>query len=304
MSLIDVFRLTPWLFFLAVAVFALLIGSFLNVVIHRLPIMLQRRFKTECVNYLGEQHSALIDPAAAGAELAKQEKYNLVIPRSRCPQCGHMISAIENIPVFSYLFLRGRCRGCHSKISLRYPIVEAVTALLACVVAWKFGVTLAMVMALLLTFALLALTVIDFDTQYLPDEITLPFLWLGLIVNVKGMYTDLPSAVWGAVAGYLVLWFIYHAFKLITRKEGMGYGDFKLLAMLGAWLGWQALPAIIIVSSLIGSIVGISLIVFKQHDRSKPIPFGPYLAGAGWVVLIWGKLINDYYFHAILGMPH
>ncbi len=303
MSLLDLFRMEPWFFFTTVAGFSLLIGSFLNVVIHRLPIMLQRRFKTECVGYLSEQHPAVLNSKHATAESGLTEKYNLVVPRSRCPHCGHMISAMENIPVLSYLVLRGRCHSCHAKISLRYPIVEAVTALLACAVAWKFGVTFAMLMALFLTFALIALTVIDFDTQYLPDEITLPFIWLGLIVNTKSLYTDLLSAVWGAVIGYLVLWSIYHLFKLITKKEGMGYGDFKLLAMLGAWLGWQALPAIVIVSSLIGSIVGISLIAFKQHDRSKPIPFGPYLAGAGWVVLIWGKAINNYYFHSILGMP-
>ena len=303
MSLIDAFRAEPWFFYVAVTVFSLLIGSFLNVVIYRLPLMLHRRFKTECVDYLRDQHPMLINSPNIAAASDKAEKYNLVVPRSRCPQCGHMISAMENIPVMSYLVLRGRCRHCHTRISMRYPIVEAVTALLACVVAWKLGVTLAMLLALFLTFALIALTVIDFDTQYLPDEITLPFLWLGLIINVKGLYTDLHSAVWGAVAGYLVLWCIYHVFKLITHKEGMGYGDFKLLAMLGAWLGWQALPAIIIVSSLIGSLVGIGLIVFRQHDRSKPIPFGPYLAGAGWVVLIWGKAINAYYFHSILGMP-
>ena len=303
MSLIDVFRMEPWLFFTAVAGFSLLIGSFLNVVIHRLPIILQRRFKTECLGYLSEQHPTVLNSTQTATEATQTAKYNLVVPRSRCPHCGHMISAVENIPVLSYLALRGRCRGCHAKIALRYPIVEAVTALLACVVAWKFGVTFAMLMALFLTFALIALTVIDFDTQYLPDEITLPFLWLGIIVNSKNLYTDLFSAVWGAIVGYLVLWSIYHLFKLITKKEGMGYGDFKLLAMLGAWLGWQALPAIVIVSSLIGSIVGISLILFRQHDRSKPIPFGPYLAGAGWVVLIWGKAINSYYFHSILGMP-
>lgn len=302
MQIIDIFKHEPVFFYLSVVVFSLLIGSFLNVVIHRLPIMLHRRFKTECLNYLTEHHQTLLQHDAVTKKLAQTAPYNLVVPRSACPQCGHKISALENIPMFSYLWLRGRCRGCQTPISVRYPVVEALTALLAFVVAWKFGVTLAMLMAVVLTFALISLTFIDLDTQYLPDEITLPLLWLGLILNFNHLFTDFASAFWGAVAGYLTLWTVYQVFKLITRREGMGFGDFKLLALLGAWLGWQVLPAIVIISASIGSVVGFILIVFRQHDRRIPIPFGPYLAGAGWVVLIWGKEINQFYYHYFLGM--
>ncbi|MBI3562661.1 MAG: prepilin peptidase [Gammaproteobacteria bacterium] len=302
MQLLDVFRHSPALFLLAVVLFGLLVGSFLNVVIHRLPRMLHRRFKSECLGYFTEHQPEWLSANSAHLVLAN-EKFNLVVPRSRCPRCGHMITALENIPVISYLLLRGRCAQCHDKISWRYPLVESLSALLAAVVAWKYGVTALTGFGLLLTFALLALTFIDYDTQYLPDEITLPFIWLGLLINRQEIFTDLASALWGAVAGYLLLWFVYQVFKLITRKEGMGFGDFKLLALLGAWLGWQVLPAIVIISSLIGSIVGISLIVLRRHDRHKPIPFGPYLAGAGWINLVWGNAIQNFYFHSILGMP-
>jgi leader peptidase (prepilin peptidase)/N-methyltransferase len=302
MQIIDILKHEPVLFYLSVFIFSLLIGSFLNVVIHRVPIMLHRRFKAECINYFTEHHPALLHQDAVAKEIAQTSAYNLVVPRSACPHCGHKITALENIPVISYLWLRGRCRGCQAPISLRYPLVEALTALLAVVVAWKFGVTLAMLMAVVLTYALISLTFIDLDTQYLPDEITLPLLWLGLILNFNQLFTDFTSAFWGAVAGYLVLWVVYQVFKLITHREGMGFGDFKLLALLGAWLGWQVLPAIVIISSLIGSVVGISMILFLQHDRRIPIPFGPYLAGAGWVVLIWGREINQFYYHNFLGM--
>lgn len=296
--LIETLRSAPMLFYFVVVIFSLMVGSFINVVIHRLPIMLHRRFKSECLGYLQERHPEILAQPIEQSD----KKFNLLVPRSRCPHCQHQISAIENIPIISYLFLRGRCKQCHAPISIRYPIVEAVTALLALVVAYKFGVTLTTLFALSLTFALIALTYIDYDTQYLPDEITLPFLWLGLIVNMNNLFVDFHSAFIGVVAGYLVLWCVFQIFRLLTKKEGMGFGDFKLLALLGAWLGWQALPAIIIISSVIGSLVGISLIVFKRHDRNKPIPFGPYLAGAGWIVLLWGHEINHFYFHSILGL--
>jgi leader peptidase (prepilin peptidase)/N-methyltransferase len=210
-----------------------------------------------------------------------------------------MITALENIPVLSYLFLRGRCRECKTPISVRYPLIELLSATLVVMVAWKFGFSLQTAMAMLLSWALICLSFIDYDHQYLPDNITLPFLWLGLLLNLDGVFIDLTSAVIGAIAGYLVLWLVFQVFKKITGKEGMGYGDFKLLAMLGAWLGWQALPAIILISTLVGSVLGISLILFKQHDRSHPIPFGPYLAIAGWIVLLWGNKINNAYLNWI-----
>jgi len=222
-----------------------------------------------------------------------------VRPRSRCPHCGHQISAMENIPILSYLALRGRCRGCGERISARYPLVEALSGLLFGFVAWHFGATVAAVGGMVFVAAMIALTFIDFDTQLLPDSITLPLLWIGLILNVFGSFTDLQSAVVGALAGYLVLWSVYWLFKLATGKEGMGYGDFKLLAAIGAWLGWQALPLTILLSSLVGAIVGILLIVFARHGRSVPIPFGPYLAAAGIIALFWGKPITQAYLHLL-----
>jgi len=257
-----------------IIVLGLLVGSFLNVVIYRLPVMLKRQWKTDCVAFL-EQEKIRSTDEAGDAAIAP---FNLIVPRSRCPHCGHLITALENIPVLSYLFLRGRCRECRTAISFRYPLIEILSASLVALVAWKLGVTLQASMAMLLTWGLICLSFIDYDHQYLPDNITLPFLWLGLFLNLNGLFVDLPSAVIGAMAGYLILWFVYQIFKKLTGKEGMGYGDFKLLAMLGAWLGWQALPAIILLSTLVGSIIGISLVLFKQHDRSHPIPFGPYLA--------------------------
>lgn len=299
MDLIRVFQGNTGFFYITAVILGLIIGSFLNVVIHRLPIMLLRDWRRDCREFLTEKFPNDLSSSSPSAEPAT--KYNLIVPRSACPHCGHQISALENIPVLSYLLLKGRCRSCKTHISMRYPIIETISAVLAFVVAWKFGVSYAFLFAALLSWALLSLTMIDFDHQYLPDQITLPFLWLGLLLNLNGMYTGLSSAVIGAVAGYLSLWSVYHIFKLITGKEGMGFGDFKLLALFGAWLGWQMLPAIILISTLIGSIVGISLIVLKLHDKGKPIPFGPYLAGAGWIALIWGKEINTLYFHLFLG---
>lgn len=264
----------------------LCVGSFLNVVIHRLPKMMERDWQLQCA----ELHGNSIEPT---------EPLNLAKPRSRCPNCGHQIGALENIPVISYLLLKGRCSGCKAKISPRYPLIEAFTGLLSAYLAWCFGPTWQGAGALCLAWALIALTFIDFDTQLLPDSITLPLLWLGLLFNSFGAFTDLKSAVIGAMAGYLALWSVYWLFKLATGKEGMGYGDFKLLAALGAWLGWQMLPAVILLSSLVGAAVGIGLIVLARHGRNVPIPFGPYLAAAGIIALLWGRQLTQLY----LGFP-
>lgn len=272
----------PAAFAVVAGLFGLIVGSFLNVVIHRLPIMMERDWETQCAELRGEAAPAF-------------EPLSLARPRSRCPQCGHSITALENIPVVSWLVLRGRCRGCAAPISFRYPLVEALTALLFAFAAWHFGFTAAGLGAIALIAALVALTGIDFDTQLLPDDITLPLLWLGLALNAFSVYTDLKSAVIGAMAGYLSLWLVYWLFKLATGKEGMGYGDFKLLAALGAWLGWQVLPLTILLSSLVGAVVGIALMVFARHGRNVPIPFGPYLAAAGAIALVWGKPLTRAY---------
>jgi len=266
-------------FLVTVAVLAgLIVGSFLNVVIHRLPKMLERQWRSECAELAGTP------PPAA-------ERYDLVRPRSSCPHCGHLISALENIPVVSYLALRGKCSACKAPISLRYPVVEALSAALAGYIAWRYGFTAAALGALLFAWAMIALTFIDLDTFFLPDSITLPLLWVGLLLNLGGTFAPLASAVIGAIAGYLALWSVYWAFKLATGKEGMGFGDFKLLAAIGAWLGWQKLPMVILLSSVVGAVVGIALIVFARHGRDKPIPFGPYLAAAGLIAMLWGDAI-------------
>jgi leader peptidase (prepilin peptidase)/N-methyltransferase len=233
-------------------------------------------------------------------ETAELPRYNLWMPRSACPQCGHQITALENIPLLSWLWLRGRCSACRTPISARYPLVELLTALLSAAAAWKWGVTLQTGAAVLLIWALVALAFIDLDTTLLPDSLTLPLLWLGLLVNLGGHFASMPDAVIGAIAGYLVLWSVYWLFKLATGKEGMGYGDFKLLAALGAWLGWQMLPAIILLSSVVGAAVGLTLIVAVRHGRNVPIPFGPYLAAAGIIAAFWGPQIT----HGYLGLLH
>lgn len=266
----------------AAVLFGLLIGSFLNVVIHRLPLMMERDWSAQCAELRGDK------PAQA-------EPFSLLHPRSRCPQCSRPVGPLENIPVLSFLFLRGRCRGCGKPISWRYPLVEALTALLFGFIAWQFGPGWATWAAMGFVAAMIVLTFIDFDTQLLPDDITLPLLWAGLALNVTGTYTDLTSAVIGAMAGYLSLWSIYWLFKLLTGKEGMGYGDFKLLAAIGAWLGWQVLPLTILLSSLVGAVVGIALIVLAKRGRNVPIPFGPYLATAGIIALFWGKPLTQAY---------
>ena len=262
--------------------FGLIIGSFLNVVIHRLPKMLERQWLTECAELTGTA------PPPA-------ETFNLVVPRSACPKCGHKITALENIPVASYVSLGGKCSACRAPISPRYPAVEVLAGLLAGYVAWRYGFGAEMFGALIFVWAMIALAFIDLDTFYLPDSITLPLLWAGLLFNLDGVFTDIGSAVIGAAGGYLALWTVFWAYKLATGKEGMGYGDFKLLAAIGAWLGWKMLPLVILLSSLLGAAVGIALIALARHGRNVPIPFGPYLALAGLVALFWGEPLTRLY---------
>lgn len=268
-------------------VFGLVVGSFLNVVIYRLPIIMERSWRRDC-------------DELAGKEAVPEERFDLVMPRSRCPHCGHMVAARDNIPVLSYLLLRGRCRACGAPISPRYPLVELLTATLTVVTALHFGLTWQGLFAVLLTWALIALSFIDFDKHLLPDSITLPMLWLGLLLSLFGIYTDSYTSIIGAAAGYLSLWSIYHLFRLLTGKEGMGYGDFKLFALFGAWLGWQSLPLIILLSSAVGAVIGLSLILFRGRDRNIPIPFGPYLAIAGWIALLWGEQLTAWYLRSAL----
>ena len=273
---------SPLFFTVLAGVTGLMVGSFLNVVIHRLPKMMEREWRAQCAELGGTP----AEPSPA---------YNLMVPRSACPHCGHKITAAENIPVLSYLLLRGKCRQCGAAISIRYPVVEAMTGALSAFAAWHFGFGAAGLGALLLIWALIALTFIDVDTQLLPDTITLPLLWLGLLFSFTGAFSDLHSAVIGAVAGYLALWAVYWLFKLATGKEGMGYGDFKLLSALGAWLGWQMLPLVILLSSVVGAVVGIALVAAARHGRNVPIPFGPYLAGGGLIALLWGHDLTRSY---------
>jgi leader peptidase (prepilin peptidase)/N-methyltransferase len=287
MSLLELLQTVPAAFIGACLFLGLMVGSFLNVVIHRLPKMMELGWQQQCAEL--SQSDAGVD------EAPPSPAYNLIVPRSACPHCNHAISAWENIPILSYLLLRGKCKGCGAAISPRYPIIEAISGMLCAYAAWHFGFGLAAAGALLLIWALLALTAIDFDTLLLPDDITLPLLWTGLLFNLFGVFTNLPSAVLGAVIGYLALWTIYWLFKFTTGKEGMGYGDFKLLAALGAWLGWQMLPLIILLSSLVGAVVGITLIVALKHGRNIPIPFGPYLAGGGLIALFWGQTLTHEY---------
>ena len=287
----DAFAGSPLLFIGAVFLVSLLVGSFLNVVIHRLPIMMEREWRAQCAE--------LADAPAADIP---EGRFDLVAPRSRCPSCSAPITAVQNIPVLSYLLLRGRCAHCKARISPRYPAVEVATAVLAGIAAWRFGVGWEAAAAVLLTFALVTISAIDIDHQIIPDSISLPLLWIGLFLSLwhpaegsEVLFIDPKSSIVGALAGYLSLWSVYHLFRLLTGKEGMGYGDFKLLGALGAWLGWQMLPLIILLSALVGALVGVALIAFRRHDRNVPIPFGPYLAAAGWVALVWGEQIVDWY---------
>lgn len=290
--MLDAFQNNTALLVAACAILGLLVGSFLNVVIHRLPRMLERDWDDQAADHLDRRSLARCAQELRGQE---QPRCNLFVPPSICPKCGHRIRAHENIPVLSYLLLRGRCASCNSRISVRYPIIEAASGAIAGYIALRFGFSLVMIGALLFAWALIALTAIDIDTQLLPDDITLPLLWLGLLMNLNGSLVPLPEAVIGAAAGYLSLWAVYWMFKLATGKEGMGYGDFKLLAALGAWLGWKMLPVIILLSSVVGAVVGVALIILARRGRDIPIPFGPYLAAAGLIALFWGETLNRTY---------
>ena len=283
MTLIQNLQAFPPLFIALAGIIGLLVGSFLNVVIYRLPKMMERDWRIQCAELSGSGAKNDAPP------------YNLSVPRSACPHCNHTIGALENIPVVSYLLLRGKCKNCRAPISIRYPIVETITGLLTAFAAGHFGFGLAGVAAIVFVWALIALTGIDLDTQLLPDDISLPLLWLGLLFNLFNAFTGLSDAVIGAVGGYLVLWGVYWLFKLTTGKEGMGYGDFKLLAAIGAWLGWQMLPLVILLSSVVGAVVGITLMIALKRGREIPIPFGPYLAGGGLIALFWGTHITQSY---------
>ncbi len=285
MNLFNTLQTSPPAFYFTLGVLGLIVGSFLNVVIYRLPKMLQNEWHRECRKLL----------EINDAEPSEVESYNLVLPRSRCPRCAHKITALENIPILSYILLAGKCSACKAAISLRYPVIEFLSAAIAIFIAWRFGYSVQTILAIILSWSLLVLSMIDIDEQLLPDDITLPFLWLGLFANMFGVFTDIYSSLIGAMLGYGILWSVYMMFKLLTGKEGMGYGDFKLLAMLGAWLGWQVIPLIILLSSICGAVIGIGLIVLRVHDKSKPIPFGPYLALAGWIALVWGAELLGMY---------
>ncbi len=331
MSALDLLIQTPPLLYAVVALFALAVGSFLNVVIHRLPLMMEEEWRRECAHLAQSQAeaeaaagqtathpaissasagvspgfspetpptapsmaSATVPPTASPAEAAAT--LSLARPGSHCPHCGHRIRATENIPLLSYLLLRGRCSACQQPISPRYPLVEALTALLSVLVVWRLGLTWEAAAALLLTWGLIALAFIDLDTQLLPDNITLPLLWLGLLISLAHWFVGPSEAILGAALAYLFLWTVYQLFKLATGREGMGYGDFKLFAVFGAWLGWQALPLILILSSVVGAVIGMILLARSGRDRHTPLPFGPYLAAAGWIALLWGDSISGSY---------
>lgn len=286
-ALAELLQTLPYLFVILCGIAGLLVGSFLNVVIHRLPKMLEREWLAQCAGLQGN-------------EPANSPPYNLFIPHSACPHCNQKISAPENIPVISYLYLRGKCKHCSMLISPRYPIVETLCGLLSAYSAWHFGFGSTTLAALIFIWLLLVLAFIDLDTQMLPDDITLPLLWLGLLFNLSTMFTNIGNAVIGAIAGYLSLWTIYWLFRLLTRKEGMGYGDFKLLAAIGAWLGWQMLPLVILFAAMTGTMVGILLIITARHSRNTPIPFGPYLAGGGLIALFWGKTLTQSYLQLLV----
>ena len=320
MSALDLLTQTPALLYAIIALFALAVGSFLNVVIHRLPLMMEEEWRRECAHLAqadaeaaAASHAATgpvpspVSPAAPPAALSSASApassaapsafLSLSRPGSHCPHCGHRIRAGENIPLLSYLLLRGRCSACQQPINPRYPLVEALTALLSVLVVWRLGLTWEAAAALLLTWGLIALAFIDLDTQLLPDSITLPLLWLGLLISLDHWYVTPSESILGAVLAYLFLWTVYQLFKLTTGREGMGYGDFKLFAVFGAWLGWQALPLILILSSVVGAVIGVILLARSGRDRHTPLPFGPYLAAAGWIALLWGESISGVYLH-------
>ena len=287
MDIIYTLQANSWLFYTAIVFFGLSVGSFLNVVAYRLPIILNREWKQQCHEYLET------DPPEPDPEI---KDLSLSSPRSTCPNCGHMITVIENIPVVSYLLLRGRCASCKNRISFQYPLVELFTAAASVAVAYRFGISIQTVAALFFTWALIALTLIDIHKQLLPDIITLPLMWLGLLLAIFEVFTNIQSSVIGAMAGYLILWSVFQGFLIITGKEGMGHGDFKLLAALGAWFGWELLPQIILLSSVVGTILGLGMLLTGKTEAQSKIPFGPYLALAGWIALIWGDQLNHLYY--------
>ncbi len=285
----EIFTSNPLAFDIVIGILGLLIGSFLNVVIYRVPAMMDREERD-----WHRAYAAGSKPPEENQEPTAEEPFNLIRPASACPKCGAPVKPHQNIPILSYLLLRGRCAGCGVRIPIRYPLIEGFTGIISVLVAWHFGWSLACGGALILSWTLIALTVIDLDRQWLPDRITLPLLWIGLGLslftanNGQPIFTDPRSAIIGALAGYLSLWSLYQGFKLATGKEGMGYGDFKLLAALGAWFGWQMLLIIILLSAGVGLISAVAMIIFRGHDRQVPIPFGPYLAIAGFITLLWG----------------
>lgn len=289
-EILDVFAQTPWLLQASALLLGLLVGSFLNVVILRLPRMMERQWQRDCAELASAAGSDAGSPSGA-----EPEPLSLARPASHCPACGHRIRAWENIPVLSFLWLRGRCSACQARISPRYPLIETLTGVLSLVVVWHFGFSVQAAAALLFTWAMIALAVIDFDTQLLPDVITLPMLWLGLLLSLFGVFVDAQTAIIGAMAGYLSLWSVFQLFRLLTGREGMGHGDFKLLALFGAWMGWQALPGVILLSAVPGALIGIALIALGRAQRRAAMPFGPYLAIAGWVSLLWGPALADAY---------
>ena len=292
----EVFAQSPIFFITVTFAFALLIGSFLNVVIYRLPIMMEREWREQCDEI-----------ADLPASEIPSGRFDLIVPRSRCPSCGKQITAGQNIPVLSYFVLGGQCANCKHSISVRYPLVEFLTAVIAAFVAWRFGFGWEAFMAIVMSFALVSISMIDVDHQLIPDSIVLPLLWVGLgmslfhpLAGAETLFIAPKDSIIGAIAGYLSLWCVYQLFKLATGKEGMGYGDFKLLAALGAWLGWQVLPIIIMMSAIVGAIVGLALIFFRRHERDVPIPFGPYLAAAGWIAMLYGEKIKNSYLDLML----
>lgn len=312
--MLDALQHNDVIFYGIVAFVSLMVGSFLNVVIHRLPIMMERAWRAGIEEFENEQQTADVDvgalataggiddglPSAVSGPQSFDESgeatFNLAVPRSRCPSCASKIKSSQNIPVISYLLLRGKCANCKAAISARYPIVEFVTMLLSLIVAWQLGPTPQAALGIVVTWFLVAMSMIDFDHQLLPDSLTLPLMWIGLIAALAPVFTDLRSAVIGAAAGYLILWTIYQLFRVITGKEGMGFGDFKLLAAIGALLGWQALPVVILLSSLVGAVVGVTIIAFTGRDKNIPLPFGPYLAAAGWIAMLWGESLSKWYY--------
>jgi len=310
MNYVEYFSANPFMFAMVCGFLGLLVGSFLNVVIYRLPLMLEKGWREECLEFLQETRAEEANTEKAKAEKSNSEefktekaekadqrpRFDLIMPGSHCPKCQHKIKAWENIPVFSYLFLGRKCSQCSTPISFRYPFVELLTGVLSFAVAWHFGFGEQAFAGLVFTWLLITLSFIDYDTQLLPDVITIPMVWMGLLLSLWSVYVDSTASIIGAVAGYLSLWTVFQAFKLATGKEGMGFGDFKLLAVLGAWLGWKMLPVIILLSSLAGAVIGITLIVIKRLNKDKPIPFGPYLAIAGWIAMIYGEELVAQYF--------